>query len=100
MNVLIGKARVSVCANGRDEANRTRYTYAITLPTGTYYNDDLRSGGDGTEREGMNSLLTFLTACAESYPDGDDADMFPRNVAEWAAENAEEIYSQSVEFQN
>lgn len=93
--VNIGKARLTVAVDGRTSEGRTVYRYTVCTPSGANYsNNDLRSGCQGgDQQEGMFSLLAFLSACAESYPDGENADMFPIGIAEWAAANQDEIDS-------
>lgn len=66
-----------------------------------YYIDDLQTGaGGGRLDECLASLLSFLTACVESrdYADrtgreGENADLFPENVGQWAQENRSELDS-------
>lgn len=83
---------------GRD--GRVRYQYTIDLPDGReYVADDLQSGcGGGTLQEGFESLLCFLGACGESVNyqtrtggEGENADLFPDFVAEWASQNTDEL---------
>lgn len=66
---------------------RTRYRWTIDLPDGSSFTgDDLQSGvGGGTLQEGFVSLLSFLRAAGESYmTGGENADLFPPPVVEWA----------------
>lgn len=73
---------------------RDRYRYHIDIPSlGVDYScDDLQSGcGGGSLQSGLSSLLTFLSACGESYPDGENADMFPAHIAEWAAQHSDDL---------
>ncbi len=73
---------------------RVRYRYYIDLPDGTEH-----SGvGGGTLQEGMASLLSFLRACAESWRykardggKGENADLFPPAIAEWASQHIDEL---------
>lgn len=92
---------------GRD--GRTRYTWTIDLPDSKSFTaSDLQSGaGGGDLKEGFISLLSFLSACGESFAyrgfdgaacgpsltesDGENSDLFPLEVAEWAAANQDEI---------
>lgn len=62
--------------------------------------EDLRSGGmeDPNHVKMLASLCSFLTACAESYAyarrhggDGENADLFPPAVAEWADANSDAL---------
>jgi hypothetical protein len=99
--VQIGKAFISLDnGGGISSDNRTIYRAYIDLPDGTAHEiTDLRSGcGGGGIQEGLESLLSFLGAAAESYQyrmrtgrTGENEDLFPPAVVEWAAENADEI---------
>ena len=80
---------------GRD--GRVRYRWTIDLPDGSSHSgDDLQSGcGGGSLQEGFESLLSFLSAAAESWryagSNGENSDLFPRPVVKWAAQNSDEI---------
>lgn len=104
--VRIGDAWISIKFNGATNDGRARYRYFIDLPDGTEHSaNDLQSGcGGGSLQGGMESLLSFLGACAESvrygtkydkFGDGTDddsnADLFPATIAEWAYQNSDEI---------
>lgn len=91
--VKIGDATISIEYLSITSENRTRYRYHIDMPDAkSFTGSDLKSGvGGGSLQEGMCSLLSFLDACAESYPDGDNADLFPKRIAEWAQQNSDEI---------
>lgn len=88
---------------GRD--GRTRYEWTIDLPNGKSFTaNDLQSGcGGGSLTEGFISFLSFLSACAESYArrgiDGENADLFPVQVAEWAATYSDEIAMAQIELE-
>lgn len=76
---------------------RLRYKWTIDLPDGSEHSgDDLQSGcGGGTLQEGFCSLLSFLTAAAESWrrsgKEGENSDLFPHAVSEWAVDNSDEL---------
>ena len=78
---------------------RTRYRYCIDLPGIGIECDDMQSGCQGGNlREGLESLLSFLGACAESIAyaarsdePGENADLFPPVIARWAARNSDEL---------
>ena len=80
---------------GKD--GRTRYKWTIDLPGGkSYSNCDLQSGRNGGNLiEGFSSLFSFLSAAAESWKysgsKGENSDLFPAPVIEWAAQNSDEI---------
>lgn len=81
------------------ERGRVRYQWTVDLPDGqSFTGDDLQSGcGGGTLQEGFESLLSFLSACAESLnhrhgkEPGENADLFPPAVGHWALDNRDEI---------
>jgi hypothetical protein len=97
----IGGGWVSIAyAHRSGREGRTRYRYAIELPDATEHEgDDLQSGcRGGNLQEGLESLLSFLMTCAESYAyrlrtgrAGDNIDLFPEAVAEWAYEHSDEL---------
>lgn len=99
----IGGAFISLGDGGRNKDGRTCYGCFIDLPDGTEHEvNDLRSGcGGGGIQDGMESLLSFLSACAESrsygernYNDpmrGENSDLFDEVVGRWAQENQDEI---------
>ena len=96
---------------------RTRYEYRVCCPVRKkrggmtikeFKDDDLQSGCQGGGlREGLESLLSFLGAAAESYQyaerqgkdgmTGENAGLFPREVVEWAARNSDEIEMLALE---
>lgn len=99
--VAIGGARISIGWSKRPGGEgRARAEYWIDLPDGTeHHGDDLQSGvGGGNLREMLVSLLSFLGACGESVNygqrtgrDGENANLFPPPVAQWADENSDEL---------
>lgn len=94
--VKIGDVTLSIQDTGlRTPDNRTVYEYFIDGPGWTHSANDLKSGcGGGTLQEGMESLLSFLGAAAESYPDGENSDLFPA----WAHQNSDEITLLGIEL--
>jgi hypothetical protein len=98
--VKVGDATISIEYAGNEPDGRVRYRYFIDFADGTeHVGEDLRSGvRGGSLREGMESLLSFLEACSESRrhgldEPGENADLFPDNVGEWACQNDGEIAS-------
>lgn len=96
--LIIGGASVQLEFSRRAGSDgRTRYRYTIDLPDGqSFGGDDFQSGcGGGGLQNGFGSLLSFLDACAESWryagKDGENSDLFPQAIAEWAAQNSDEI---------
>lgn len=105
----IGKAWIQLEYSRRPGSeNRTRYKWTLDLPTKRYFfGDDLQSGnGGGDLQSGFVSLLSFLSACGESYGyrlrtgrEGENCDLFPEPVAEWAYQNASEISLLQLEIE-
>ena len=106
--VKIGPDFISIETNGQESNGRTRYVATFDIAGNEYQETDLRSGCQGgDEREGMASLLSFLSAAAESYryrggftdnPD-DSCTLFSRPVVEWAAQNSDDIGMLSIEME-
>lgn len=104
--VKVGDAFVSIEYSdraGRD--GRVRYRWYADLADGREFTgDDLQSGcgGDGLQG-GLESLLSFLGAFAESWryggADGENADLFPEGLAEWAMQNSDEISMLQIELE-
>ena len=103
--VRIGEAWVSIdYADREGSEGRTRYQWQIVLEGHEYAGDDLQSGcGGGGLREGLDSLLSFLGAFAESWryagAEGENADLFPAELAEWAMQNSDEIGMAAMEVE-
>lgn len=102
--VKIGKAYISIGYHGVTDDGRTLYLYHIDAKEFEYTGKDLKSGvGGGHLHGGMESLLYFLSACAESYRyakgKGENSDLFPKHVAEWAMQNEDEISMTLLEME-
>lgn len=97
--VRVGDASISIEECGATNDGRTRYKYYIDTPAFEYEGSDLKSGvGNGTLQSGLASLLSFLSAAAESYSyqqrtgrAGDNSDLFPAHVTEWAYQHSDEL---------
>jgi len=101
--VKVGNTTISIEYTGREPQGRTQYRYYIDFADGSeHVGEDLMSGvGGGSLKEGMDSLLSFLVACSESrrpgpYAPGENADLFPDRVGEWAEQNDSEITSVQI----
>lgn len=89
-----------------DHENRDVYCWTVLrpgLPDVTGH--DLKSGvGGGPLREGLENLLGFLDAFAESHRPGegpgDNHDLFPIELGEWAYLNQDEIVGRLCEIEN
>lgn len=107
--IEIGNATILLDAVDTDRDGRTVYGYSIRIGgvEPTYQARDLKSGCQGgTEREGLASLLSFLSAAAESrqYRErtgrgGDNEDLFPAEVVDWACQFSDEIAVASLELE-
>jgi len=104
----IGGAFLSMGRGPRNGEGRTVYGTFIDLPDGTEHEvTGLRSGCQGGDlQEGFASLLGFLGAAAESYGyrmrtgrQGENEDLFPAPVVEWAYQNSDEITSLEFEIE-
>ena len=79
--------------------NRQHFQWNIDLNGQYFSGSDLRSGvGGDMLQEGLETLLSFLGAFAKriAYEERtgekcEGPDLFPLGLAEWAAENADEI---------
>ena len=93
------------------ESHRVRYRYHIDgLPRGeSYSGDDLQTGCHHSLQSALASLLSFLTASAESYAydirrggtgwNGENSDMFPQAVVLWAHSNSDELSMLAYELE-
>lgn len=107
--IEIGNASILLDAVDTDRDGRTIYGYSIRIGgvEPTHQARDLRSGCQGgTEREGLASLLSFLSAAAESRryrestgQEGDNEDLFPAEIADWACQYSDEISVASIELE-
>lgn len=98
---------ISIEIAGDTRDGRTRYRYYIDSPDFEYTSDDLKSGCQGGDlQEGLSSLLSFLGAAAESCAyrlrtgrTGENEDLFPANVVEWAHRNSDELAMLACELE-
>ena len=105
--VRIGLSEISIAFDGYSDDGRSVYQYWLDLDLDgkriEYWADDINSGvGGGTLQQGLESLLSFLSACGESYgyamrkngkliDDDGNATLFPADVAEWCYINSDEL---------
>ena len=108
-SLTIGNATILLDAVDTDRDGRTVYGYSIRLDgvNPTHQARDLKSGCQGgSEREGMQSLLSFLSAAAESYrywkgmKEDSNTDLFPEEICEWASQNEDEISMAAYDLEN
>ena len=107
--MTIGGVEIAVEAGGSDVEGRTIFTYTLKGEGIDYEASDLKSGcgkGGREDRDGMESLLSFLGAAAESYryrngmEEGSNTDLFPEEICEWAHQNADEISMAAYELEH
>lgn len=93
----IGDATLSLLDTTITPANRDQARFELRTPTFTHTDDTLQSGVGGFRSfvEIFKTYLCFMSACGESLKyygdDGENASIFPPNVAQWCAENLDEI---------
>lgn len=105
----IGKATISIGYSPKmSNEGRTRYVVHIDIGKRHHEDHTLQSGCcGGSLQSGLESLLCFLAACGESIAygeragrgDGENADLFPRWVGEWARDNSDELSMLECELQ-
>ncbi len=103
----IGDVTISIDNAGITSDGRTQWRYYLDGAGLNYSCDDLKSGvGGESVQQAFESLLSFLGACAESTAyarrsgsAGENADLFPPNVAEWADQNSDEISMMQCEIE-
>ena len=82
-----------------NQDNRDIYRVYLDTPDFEHVDETCQSGcGGGTLQQGLSSALSFMGACAESVNyarrtgrQGDNADLSPKHVAEWLAQNEDEL---------
>lgn len=108
-----GDHMVEVWCEGRDydpvgEAYHPMYSYKIVTPEWEYINNDIRGNNNSVPDNllAAQSLFAFLYACQQGMPKvgqfdkGENADLFPPHVREWAyhfAEQLELVYGELVQ---
>ena len=98
---------LSIKFDGETSDGRARYRYYLDTPGFEFTSNDLKSGvGGGSLQEGMTSLLSFLSAAAESASyymstkvKGDNFDLFPGQVTQWAYNHSDELSMLSLELE-
>ena len=99
----LGAATLSLTGIDQSSEDRDRACFVIDTPDGGSFEDSVRSGVGGFKGpvETFEAFLSFLMAAAESLEyeqrnpgmTGENTDIFPRHVVEWAADNISEILS-------
>jgi hypothetical protein len=103
----IGDAFISLEYVGNEES-RMVFKYYFDLTNYSHEAADLKSGMGGcTLQEAFGTLLSFLSACGESYSyqqrtgrAGENVDLFPLQVAEWAYQYSDELALLKDEIEN
>ena len=93
--------------NPADDRHTCRFVF--DLPSGASVDDQLQMPDFGLDRDertraAFESLLSFLSAAAESYAanmdfSGENADLFAEPIVEWAYQNSEEISMLAYELE-
>lgn len=103
--VQVDKSFISIEDAGTSKDGRTVYHYYLDTPEWEHDGSDLKSGvGGGGLQAGMESLLSFMSAAAETYRyrmhgQGDnDPDSFPPHVMEWCYQNDCELSMLALEL--
>ena len=115
----IGESELSIAYDKWTDDGRQQYHYWLDLKIDDrrieFYGDDLASGvGGGSLQQGLESLLSFLAACGESYAyamrhnnvggmidlsSTENGELFPENVAEWCYLNSDELGMLAIELE-
>lgn len=110
--LTVANAAISLEYTGkRDGENRPVFAWVIDLPDGSEHSGaDLR-GGCGAKaelQEMFETLFSFLSAAGESFShaertgldgmEGENSDLFPFAVTQWAANNMDEITMAQIEL--
>lgn len=106
--IRVADCTISIDRIGWTEDNRNRFRVFIDGPGIEHVSDDQASGvGGGTLQEGLRAALSFLGACGESvtwadrHPGhgGRNADLYPREVGEWAADHQDDLTMAAIELE-
>lgn len=91
--IKVGEATLSLTHVKRQDDGRLRCTFVLEAPGLSYTDDQMRSGVGAQLRwvDLFENFLGFMEACAESYPDGDNATLFPPHFAQWISDHKTEI---------
>ncbi len=100
-------SEISIEFDGETSDGRARYRFYIDAPGIEHTGNDLKSGvGSGSLQHGLESLLSFLGAAAESYSyrqrtgrTGENEDLFPPAVVEWAHHHSDELSMLACELE-
>ena len=106
--VKIGNAFLSLERDGETRDNRDRFRWFADIDGKEYSEADLKSGCGGCSMlEAFRSLVSFLSAAVESYRyknatgrGGDNIDLFPLPVVEWAYQHQSEIEGLSLDLES
>ncbi len=101
--VQIGDGIVSIEYKDITHDGRMEYQWYVDIGVLEVSSDDLCSGvGGGSLQEGLESFLAFLGAFAESWQyageNGENSNLFPATLAEWAMQNSDEIGMLQIEL--
>lgn len=111
--VKVGDATISIEPRGHSRDGRIKWRVYIDHKDWTHDDSSMKSGvgdhGMKSIQDGMKSYLSFLSACAESrryatwrHKDpmkGENSDLFPPHVGEWAEQFSDEITMLELEIE-
>jgi hypothetical protein len=106
----VADGSLSLEALRRNREGRIVYRWYADIPAGEFSEKDLKSGSgaDVDYQNVFGDFLSFLSAAAESYAYGlrmqgdfgENVDLFPRPVVEWAHKHSEEIDTLQLEIED
>jgi len=108
--IKINDCTISIKITGNDSDGRTTYYVYFDGDNNkfNYIETELKSGCQGgTEKEGLTSILSFLSAAGEAYAynlhrttnKSENSDLFPPFLNEWAYQNSDEITLAQLELE-
>lgn len=99
--IRVSGAFISVKYAGEDDRGAQRFFWAVDVPAlGEFTGNDL-AGWHGLQGA-LESLCSFLSAAGESYRyagmEGENSDLFPEKLVEWAYLNSDELVLMTLEL--
>jgi len=95
-----GHTIFGVYTKGRDWEGRVVWNWQVEAHGIGHFTGSGLCSGVGAEpdpREGLDSLLVFASAAGESWPDGENADLFPPALAEHFASISDDLAMLAME---
>ena len=110
--IRIADAEISIGFDKRNAEGRAVYRWYVDFPNAEFFGNDLQSGIGRRHcpellQEMFGTFLSFLSAAAESYAyemrtgrKGENSELFPAALVEWAYVNSEEIEMMRCEIED